>query len=246
MCVSEWNYHDLLASFGIGGAHPGGFALTREVLQAEELTKRTRVLDVGCGTGLSAAYLARRYGCDVTALDRHDLMLEKAAKRMRREQVPVRLVKGDAERLPFGDASFDLVLSESVTIFTDLDKTLREYARVLKPGGVLLDLSMTAERPLSARELAELREVYGTRIVPTEAEWCGRLHKAGFAAVQTVKKGTVASAIPGPNARPGELPEFDPSPDIDGQLFEIWEKHHDLTQRFARRLGYRVYRAVCR
>ncbi|HEU4965309.1 MAG TPA: methyltransferase domain-containing protein [Bacilli bacterium] len=244
--MSELNYHDLLASFGIGGAHPGGFAMTREVLQEAGLTASTHLLDVGCGTGQSAAYIAKRYGCAVTGLDRHPLMLEKAERRMRREGLAVRLVQGDAHALPFADQTFDVVLSESVTIFTDLNTTLQEYARVLKPNGVLLDLSMTAERPLSAQELGELRAVYGTKIVPTEAEWCGRLQKVGFAKVDVLKKGTVASAVPGPQATPGELPEFDPSPDIDPELFAIWERHQALTERFSRRLGYRVYCATRR
>ncbi|PWK11479.1 class I SAM-dependent methyltransferase [Tumebacillus permanentifrigoris] len=242
--MRDLTYHDFLATFGIGGAHPGGIALTREVVAKEVLTRKSRVLDAGCGTGQTAAYLAKVFGCQVTALDLHPLMLEKAGRRFQREHLHVQLVRGDVHELPFASGSFDLVLVESVTIFTTINKALGEYARVLKPGGVLLDLEMTAERPLSARELEELRSVYNTRQVPTEAEWTGRLQGAGFADVSVLHGGTVASAIPGQEVSEQELPEFDPSQQVDPRLYEIWRGHQELTERYSRRLGYRVYRAV--
>lgn len=242
--MKELTYHDLLANFGIGGAHPGGLPMTREILRQVGIKKSTRVLDVGCGTGQTAAYLARTFGCPVTAIDRHPLMLEKARRRFEREQVSVKLVQGDVHKLPFADRSFDLVLAESVTIFTDLNRSLNEYARVLKPGGLLLDLEMTAERPLSAQELEELSGVYGTKQVPTETEWRGRLNRAGFDPVDVLKGGTVASAIPGPESSGQELPEFDPQEAIDPRLYDIWNAHQAITEKFSRRLGYRVYRAV--
>lgn len=242
--MKELTYHDLLATFGIGGAHPGGLALTREVLAKEGLSGTSHILDAGCGTGQTAAYLARSFAASVTALDRHPLMLAKAKRRFQRENLAIKLVQGDVQDLPFANATFDLVLVESVTIFTTINKSLREFARVLKPNGILLDLEMTAERPLSAQELGELAKVYHTRQVPTEAEWLGRLQGAGFHQTTLVRGGTVASAIPSQNAHVEELPEFDPSQDSDPRLYEIWRGHQELTERFSRRLGYRVYRAV--
>jgi SAM-dependent methyltransferase len=245
--MGELNYQDLLALFGIGGAHPGGLALTKEMLTLEKVTKRTRVLDVGCGTGQTSAFLARTYGCRVTAVDLHPLMLKKAKERFRKEGLQVKLVKGDAGALPFPGNSFDLVLIESVTVFTDLAQSLREYARVLKPGGVLLDLEMTAERPLSVQELEELRSVYGTKQVPTEAEWIGRIERAGLLDVKTVKGGTVASALPGRDSREDEWPEYwpeyKPSDSIAPRVYEMLHRHQVVTDRFKHRLGYRVYRA---
>nr|WP_236588169.1 class I SAM-dependent methyltransferase [Tumebacillus amylolyticus] len=237
-------YHDFLATFGIGGAHPGGLALTRDVVAKERLTPVSQVLDAGCGTGQTAAYLAKTYGAQVTALDQHPLMLQKAGRRFQREGVRVQLLQGDVHRLPFPDKSFDLVLVESVTIFTRINTALGEYARVLKPGGVLLDLEMTAERPLSAKELEELSSVYNTRQVPTETEWTGRLQGIGFESISVVRGGTVASAIPNEQTPEQELPEFEASQDVDPRLYDIWSAHQALTEKFSRRLGYRVYRAV--
>ncbi|ARU62203.1 hypothetical protein CBW65_15210 [Tumebacillus avium] len=241
--MGELSYQDLLALFGIGGAHPGGIALTEAVLAGERLKKTTRVLDVGCGTGQTAAFLARTYGCQVTAVDLHPLMRQKAQERFAKEKLPVKLLKGDANKLPFPSGRFDLVLVESVTVFTDLAKSLKEYARVLRPGGILLDLEMTAERPLSAKELQELQGVYGTKQVPTEAEWIGRLQKAGLRDVLAVKGGTVASALPDAESGEGVWPEFNPSEGIDPGIYKIWERHQQVTESFKHRLGYRVYRA---
>lgn len=246
--MSEWTYHDALAQFGIGSAHPGGYGLTKELLAKEALTAKTRVLDCGCGTGRTAALLAKRYLCKVTALDRHPLMLEKAKRRMAKEKVSrVRLMQGDIENLPFADNSFDLLLAESVTVFTDLGTALREYARVLRPGGVLIDLDMTAERPLSARELEELRLVYGTRHVPTEAEWRGRLEQAGFDRIEVVKGGSVASALTAmTEQQAADAQDIDPSEGIDPRLYEIFAAHERVTRQYRHRLGFRVFRAVVR
>lgn len=241
--MEELTYQDMLALYGIGGAHPGGLALTRNVLGSVQLTEKSCVLDVGCGTGQTSAFVAALFRCKVTALDRHRLMIEKAGRRFRDAGLDVRLVQGDAERMPFPAGSFDLLLAESVTIFTDLSRSLSEYVRVLRPGGVLLSVEMTAERPFSAAELQDLRRVYNTRLVPTEAEWRGRLERAGFTKVDVLLGGTVQSALPGPHSEGDALPEHDPSQVIDPAAMEILAAHQELTQRYARRLGYRVYRA---
>jgi len=240
--VSELTYHDFLAKFGIGGAHPGGLALTRDILSKQSL-KGKKVLEIGCGTGQTTALLVKEIGCKVTALDQHPLMIEKAKRRFLREKVNVDLRQADAHKLPFAGNSYEVILSESVTIFTDLSKSLSEYARVLRRGGVLLLLEMTAERPLSANELHEVRSVYGTKQVPTEAEWVGRLQRAGFGQVQVLAGGSVASAMQEANQE-GAVPEFDPSPTIDPNLYAIGARHHELVEKYARRLGYRFYRAV--
>jgi demethylmenaquinone methyltransferase/2-methoxy-6-polyprenyl-1,4-benzoquinol methylase len=90
------------------------------------------VLDVATGTGLVAHELAERKGCRVVGLDQSPEMLAVA-----RGRVPpgVELVEGDAERLPFPDASFDgLTFTYLLRYVDDPAATLRELARVVRPG----------------------------------------------------------------------------------------------------------------
>jgi demethylmenaquinone methyltransferase/2-methoxy-6-polyprenyl-1,4-benzoquinol methylase len=91
-----------------------------------------RILDVATGTGMVARALARA-GAQVTALDQSEAMLEVA----RAHNPPgVTFVHGEAERLPFGDATFDaLTFTYLLRYVDDPAATLRELARVVAPGG---------------------------------------------------------------------------------------------------------------
>lgn len=94
------------------------------------------VLDLGCGLGRLSVSVARR-GAGVTALDISDGMLEFAAHLAAKYDVSdrVRTVRGEGERLPFPDASFDLVVGSGILHHLVLDMALPEIQRVLKPGG---------------------------------------------------------------------------------------------------------------
>lgn len=97
------------------------------------------VLDLGAGTGLAAAALKRRWPrATVTAVDIAAPMLQ-IARRRGRFWHPIRCVEADARRLPFGDASFDLVFSNLMLQWIHPhDPALAEMRRVLRPGGLLL------------------------------------------------------------------------------------------------------------
>jgi ubiquinone/menaquinone biosynthesis C-methylase UbiE len=94
-----------------------------------------RVLDVGCGPGALTAELVRRVGEDsVSAVDPSGTFV--AAARARHPRVDVQ--SAAAERLPFADATFDVVLAQLVVHFmTDPVVGLREMKRVASPGGVV-------------------------------------------------------------------------------------------------------------
>ncbi len=96
------------------------------------------LLDVGCGDGALASELARR-GAIVTGLDADPAMIAAAARRTKIEGTQLHLVEGQAERLPFNDAAFDLVIAVTVLCFVrDAKQAFIEMARVLKPGGQLV------------------------------------------------------------------------------------------------------------
>lgn len=96
-----------------------------------------RWLDVAAGTG-PVAIRAARAGADVTAIDVSRRMLATARRLAAEAGVSVRLDHGEAERLPYPDAAFDVVCSAQGVIFAlDPRAAARELARVCRPGGRL-------------------------------------------------------------------------------------------------------------
>jgi demethylmenaquinone methyltransferase/2-methoxy-6-polyprenyl-1,4-benzoquinol methylase len=97
-----------------------------------------RVLDVATGTGLVAFELARR-GPEVVGIDQSEEMLAVARAALERRPSyahRVRFIRGEAEALPFDDREFDAVTFTYLLRYVDdREATMRELARVLKPGG---------------------------------------------------------------------------------------------------------------
>jgi len=96
-----------------------------------------RVLDVACGTGNTAIPMARR-GVVVTGVDIAANLVVQARERAAAEGVSVTFDEGDAEELPYADASFDAVVTMFGAMFAPRPEVVAaEFARVLKPGGLL-------------------------------------------------------------------------------------------------------------
>ncbi len=96
-----------------------------------------RVLDVACGTGV-VSVTAARLGARVTGLDLTPELLERARENARIAGVEIDWHEGDVEKLPFGDAMFDFVLSEFGHIFAPRPEVaIGEMLRLLKPGGTI-------------------------------------------------------------------------------------------------------------
>ena len=102
------------------------------------------VLDVASGTGLVARELVRRHGCRVVGLDQSEQMLAAARTRLVRDRhlaSRIELVRGEAERLPFADGEFAaLTFTYLLRYVDDPATTLRELARVVRPGGTIATL----------------------------------------------------------------------------------------------------------
>jgi demethylmenaquinone methyltransferase/2-methoxy-6-polyprenyl-1,4-benzoquinol methylase len=106
----------------------------RAMVDAVQARPEDRVLDVATGTGLVARALKRRYGCRVVGLDQSEEMLSLARPLV--GSVYEDLVRGEAERLPFAQAEFDaLTFTYLLRYVDDPAATMRELARVVKPGG---------------------------------------------------------------------------------------------------------------
>jgi demethylmenaquinone methyltransferase/2-methoxy-6-polyprenyl-1,4-benzoquinol methylase len=113
-----------------------------------------RVLDVATGTGAVAAELLRRTGCTVVGLDQSTEMLAVARRRL---PAQVELVEGDADHLPFPDASFAaLTFTYLMRYVDDPGATLRELTRVVRPGGTVAGLEFGVPPNPAARGLWRL------------------------------------------------------------------------------------------
>ncbi len=111
-------YLDVQATVGIT-KHMGGYTATNEMHKMCHLERAQEVLDVGCGIGVGPAYVAKKYGCRVMAVDVSDDMLKWSQQRAEREGVIDRITfrKADIGTLPFEDNRFDAVMVESVLFF---------------------------------------------------------------------------------------------------------------------------------
>ena len=172
-----------LMSFGSGAWY------RRDALRRAGLRPGQHVLDVAVGTGPVATAARAIVGADgsVTGLDPSFGMLRETGRRL-----PIPLVQGIAERLPFADGSFDfLSMGYALRHVADLRGTFREYRRVLKPGATVLVLDF--RRPATALGRAFVT-VYLGKVVPLVARVAARSDKADL--LMQYCWDTVAQCVP--------------------------------------------------
>ena len=165
--------------------HLGGMKATAELIELCGIDKDTYVLDVGCGTGKTACYLAKNYGCKVVGIDILERMIERANERARREHVEDRVEfrVADAQNLPFKDETFDRVIGEWITgLLEDKERATKEYFRVTKSGGYVCLNEATWIKTSPPKELAEyISQTFGIKgEIPTSDGWQGLLKDSGL------------------------------------------------------------------
>ena len=181
--------HEFLARLGKRRLRPGGIAATNWLLGKAEFGKDTKVLEVACNMGTTMIRIGRHYPCRVIGVDLDEGALEKAERNIRRAGLQDRLSvqRADAYCLPFPDQSFDILINEAMLtmlIGEDKERALKEYSRVLKPGGVLLthDVVFREEDPKVQHELmAGLSKAINVHVEPlTLAGWKETIEKHAF------------------------------------------------------------------
>ncbi len=129
--------YDLLNDLQSAGAHR---LWKRRLVQLANVTPGAQALDVCCGTGDIALRLARA-GAEVRGLDFSEAMLAVAGEKAKSDVRNPTFIHGDAQKLPFGDGTFDIVtVGYGLRNLASWETGLREMARVAKPGGRLLVL----------------------------------------------------------------------------------------------------------
>ena len=181
---SQPAFFDFAAEVGLT-KHMGGVDATDALVEMCHIGEGSYVLDVGSGVGVTPCYLAKRYGCRVVGVDISERMVERSRERARREKVAgaVEFRVADAQALPFGDAVFDAVITESVTAFPeDKRKAVGEYVRVTRPGGYVgLNESVWRKAPPPPEVEAWVSQDVGASAQPLTADaWAGLLEGAGL------------------------------------------------------------------
>jgi len=134
-------HYDRLATVYDQVFGPGLQAGRAQAIRHLPLWAGDSVLEIGIGTGLTAAHYPRH--CSVTGIDVSAKMLERAARRLARRQLHhVRLLQMDAAAMAFPDNTFDLGYAAYVlTAVPDPIAVAREMCRVCKPGGYIIFLN---------------------------------------------------------------------------------------------------------
>jgi arsenite methyltransferase len=132
-------YESDFARFLLGESfHPGGLKLTGQMGRMIGLNPASRVLDVACGKGTTAVFLAKEFGCGVVGIDygEHNVAAARSLAQAEHLDARVRFDRSDAETLLLSDHSFDAVVCEcAFCTFPDKAAAAMEFFRVLRPGG---------------------------------------------------------------------------------------------------------------
>ncbi|BCO38348.1 SAM-dependent methyltransferase [Mycobacterium heckeshornense] len=145
-----------------------------EVIEQLRTHASSRIADIACGTGVLADRIQRELEPDeVYGVDMSDGMLAQARARSDR----VQWLKGPAEHLPFDDDALDAVVTTSAFHFFDQPAALREFHRVLAPGGLVAVTALSARQPrLQAPPASRWKPAHH----PSPAEMRALFEDAGF------------------------------------------------------------------
>ena len=178
------HFFDFAAEVGLT-KHLGNIPATDRMADLCQIKQGSYLLDVGCGSGATPTYLAQTRGCRVMGVDILPRMIDRARELAARKGLSelTEFRVADAQDLPFLENQFDAVITESVTAFpADKERAVSEYARVLKPGGIVgLNESTWLKTPVPPEVQAWAAQEVGATVSPlTKEEWTELLERAGF------------------------------------------------------------------
>ena len=174
--------------WGDGFMAPGGEGNVANLVRGLDL-REGRILDIGCGIGGPACTLAEGYGARVVGTDLEANLLRRSQRRVlaRELQGQINLVHVEPGPLPFGDESFDLVVSSGA--FTQTEDKLaifEECLRVLEPGGSIRTYDWMKCEGEYSEEMLRWFELEGlTYAMETPKRHAELLREAGFVDVET-------------------------------------------------------------
>ncbi|MFQ5832291.1 MAG: class I SAM-dependent methyltransferase [Candidatus Thorarchaeota archaeon] len=185
MCCGSFYNNPVVIELLDGIFHPGGLALSRLMAERMGLDAHSSVIDIACGNGRTATYLAKSLRCRVSGIDASPEMIESAKQLARDLGIEDRtdFAVALASEVPYGANSFTAALSEcALCTFHDKERAVREISRVLTPGGILGLNDVTVQTHEELDE--ELRGLLGRVACVADAlsvsEYTDLFEKRGF------------------------------------------------------------------
>ncbi len=187
--------HTFLAKLGKKRLRPGGIKATRFLLDQVELTSTTKILEVGCNMGTSAIELLKKYkDIKIIACDIDEDALNIARSNAFKAGVSNRIsfIHSDATDLIFEANTFDVIINEAMLTMlnsTKKDLAIKNYFKILKPGGVLLThdvLLKTDDERIKKEVIADLSREIMVHVSPlTLIGWQALFIEHGFSDVKS-------------------------------------------------------------
>jgi ubiquinone/menaquinone biosynthesis C-methylase UbiE len=173
---------------------------TGYLIERGDLTPEKLVLEIGCGTGVITTYLDRS-GSRITGIDISEDLLSQAEAKSWSDRVDFQM--GNAEHLHFEDETFDSIVGSSVLHHLDIEKSLAEIRRVLKPGGRMAfsEPNMINPHIFLQKHVPWFKKLAGDS--PDETafvrwQFANALRQAGFKDVQTLPYDFLHPLVPRP------------------------------------------------
>lgn len=169
--------------------HYGGTAAVDRLITQAEVVAADQVIDICCGLGGPARYIAWKTGCQVTGLDLTASRVEGADELTEVAGLAghVRFRQGNALSMPFDDASFTLAIGqEAFAHIPDKPTLVDEIARVLRPHGRLVFSDILSRSPLAADDARGLFDGMRFSEIATETDYRSWLQAVGMTAIRVV------------------------------------------------------------
>lgn len=164
---------------------PDRFALIEQGMKALNVRPGEQWIEIGCNTGDAAAYMKDKHQLDAFGIDCDGQAIEMG----KAKHLGIKLLCAEAQDMPFDDKSIDGILSEAAwSPLTDKDVALREYLRVIKPGGHMIINDFILRPSMGPAACEGYRHIPCFAGVDTLAAYCHRFAEAGFECLQATKE----------------------------------------------------------
>ena len=184
--------HKFLKKLGKTKLRPGGVRGTNFLLAHTDFKEGDIVLEVACNKGINLIELARKYPKTVfVGIDVDKDAIQEANEELSKYQYKnIKFLKADAFRMKFADNTFDYIINEAMlTMFSNKskEKALKEYYRVLKPGGLLLTHDIALVRNYEGTR-KQLSAAININVFPlSRVEWNQIFSEVGFSTVNSLQ-----------------------------------------------------------